>query len=73
MPSPISKLTLNPLGTHADLLNYLLDLLDPLMGCQSAGCARIRLSTGGTHFDQVAAELEGYARALWGIVPALVG
>jgi hypothetical protein len=37
----------------------------------STGGARVRLGSTGTHFDAVAAEMEGYARALWGLAPLL--
>ena len=53
------------------MIDLLHDLLIPLQAGQSPGGARIRIGHTGTHFDQVAAELEGYARALWGLAPML--
>jgi hypothetical protein len=68
---PVKKITSNPVKSREDLIELLHDLLIPLQAGQSAGGARIRIGHTGTHFDQVAAELEGYARALWGLAPML--
>jgi hypothetical protein len=68
---PVKKITSNPVNSREDLIDLLHDLLIPLQAGQSAGGARIRIGHTGTHFDQVAAELEGYARALWGLAPML--
>ena len=70
-PDPVKKITSNPVNSREDLIDLLHDLLIPLQAGQSAGGARIRIGHTGTHFDQVAAELEGYARALWGLAPML--
>lgn len=70
-PKPVKAIISNPVETRDDLVNLLHDLLLPLQAGQSAGGARIRIGHTGTHFDQVAAELEGYARALWGLAPLL--
>ena len=70
-PDPVKKITSNSVNSREDLIELLHDLLIPLQAGQSAGGARIRIGHTGTHFDQVAAELEGYARALWGLAPML--
>jgi hypothetical protein len=70
-PAPVKKIIKNPVTSRDDLVNLLYDLLTPLQTGQSDGGARIRIGHTGTHFDQVAAELEGYARALWGLAPLL--
>lgn len=70
-PEQVKKITSNPVSSRDDLVNLLHDLLIPLQAGQSDGGARIRIGHTGTHFDQVAAELEGYARALWGLAPVL--
>ena len=70
-PPAVKAITSNPVKTRDDLVNLLHDLLTPLQAGQSKGGARIRIGHTGTHFDQVAAELEGYARALWGLAPLL--
>jgi hypothetical protein len=70
-PNLVEAITSNPVNTRDDLITLLHDLLVPLQAGQSDGGARIRIGYTGTHFDQVAAELEGYARALWGLAPLL--
>ena len=69
--NPVEKITSNPVISRDDLVNLLHDLLIPLRAGQSEGGARVKIGHTGTHFDQVAAELEGYARALWGLAPML--
>ena len=71
LPSAVESITSNPVQTRSDLLRLLKDLLTPLASGQSAGGARIRIGNTGTHFDNVAAELEGFARSLWGLAPVM--
>lgn len=61
------------LRTRADLAEALERLLAPLEACRSDGAARIRISAAGAAFDRAAIELEGFARPLWGAIPAAVG
>lgn len=70
-PPAVEAITSNPVETRDDLVNLLHDLLVPLQAGLSTGGARVKIGHTGTHFDQVAAELEGYARALWGLAPIL--
>ena len=49
------------------------DLYEPLQPYTSAGGARVRLGSFGTTFATSVAELEGFARPLYGIVPLAVG
>ena len=63
----------NPLLTKADVKRAVVDLVEPVVGHLSAGGARARLGTFGAHFAPRVAELEGYARPLWGIVPLVAG
>ncbi len=63
----------NPFRDRADLSNATIDLLRPLIPWYSPGKARLNLACSGTHYDQVAAEMEAFARPLWGIVPLLAG
>jgi len=71
LPPIVEAITSNPVRSRADLVQLLHDLFAPLSAGQSTGGARIRLGYTGTHFDHVAAEFEGYARALWGLAPLL--
>jgi hypothetical protein len=67
MPS-LADFSDNPFRSHTDLRNASISLLRALKQYQSPGGARIRLPlVTGTHFDDIAAQLEGYARALWAV------
>ena len=63
----------NPLKTRDDLAKAVMDLFNPLLPYFSEGGARVQLSATGAIFDFPAAELEGFARPLWGIVPLTAG
>ena len=67
----VEAITSNPLKTRSDMIHLLDSLLQPLISAQSSSGARIELGHTGTHFDVVAAEMEGYARSLWGLAPIL--
>ncbi|MBA1157584.1 DUF2264 domain-containing protein [Microvirga mediterraneensis] len=68
-----NPLTGNPLRTRADVEKALLDLFAPLLPAFSEGSARVSLSATAAHFDQAAADLEGFARPLWGLAPYAAG
>lgn len=56
----------NPFASRQDVLRASLSLLKPLNHYKSTCGARIRLPTAtGTGFDEIAAQLEGFARPLW--------
>ncbi|KAF5349109.1 hypothetical protein D9756_009450 [Leucocoprinus leucothites] len=63
----------NPLQTKSDLQQFLTSLLDPLASHTSPGGARIHLGYTGTHFDDIAAQLEGFSRPIWGLASLLGG
>lgn len=63
----------NPLKTRADVEKALHDLFNPLLPFFSEGGARVRLDGAGAHFDRAAADLEGFARPLWGVTPLAAG
>jgi hypothetical protein len=68
-----ASLATNPLRTRTDLQRALLDIIAPLAQYTSEGGARVRLGHTGAIFDNHAAELEGFARPLWGLVPFAAG
>ncbi len=72
-PARANPLNGNPLRSRADLQKALLDLFTPLLPYFSKGGARVRLAATGAIFDHAAADLEGFARPLWGIVPFVAG
>ena len=63
----------NPLLTKDDVRRAVVDLIEPIVTHLSPGGARVRLGTFGAHYAPRVAELEGYARPLWGIVPLVAG
>lgn len=65
---PLPGFSTNPFHNYTDLKHASLTLLRALKPHQSPGGARITLPLStGTHFDSTAAQLEGYARALWAV------
>ncbi len=63
----------NPLQSRADLQNAVRDVFNPLLPYFSPGSGRVRLGATGAHFQPAAADLEGFARPLWGIAPLVAG
>lgn len=58
----------NPFVTREDCIAATHALLTPLKSYSSPLGARIRLPVStGTHFDEVAAQVEGFARPLWAV------
>jgi hypothetical protein len=68
-----NPLTGNPLQSRDDVANAVGALFEPLKTTFSTGRARVRVGNHGAHFDNTAAELEGFARPLWGLVPLAAG
>lgn len=71
--TPATALATNPLRTRADLQAALLELVAPLEPYASRGGARVRLGHTGAHYADACAELEGFARPLWGLAPLAAG
>jgi hypothetical protein len=63
----------NPLRNRTDWQRAVHDLFVPLKQWFSPAYARVKLGHTGTDFSQLASEVEGFARPLWGIVPLLMG
>ncbi|TFK33957.1 hypothetical protein BDQ12DRAFT_707153 [Crucibulum laeve] len=63
----------NPLETRDDLAKFLTGILDPLASHTSPGGARIHLGHTATHYDEAAAQLEGFSRPIWGLAALLGG
>ena len=59
--------------TRAEFERTVSQLVEPLLPHFSPGNARVRPAATGAHFPEVAAELEGFSRPLWGVVPLGVG
>ncbi|KAI0321986.1 hypothetical protein OF83DRAFT_1096817 [Amylostereum chailletii] len=63
----------NQIRSKDDLRAFLTGLLDPLAAHTSPGGARIHLGHTGTHYDEAAAQLEGFSRPIWGLAALLAG
>lgn len=72
-PVRFNPLRANPLRTRADVERALNDLFSPLLPFFSESGARVRIDGAAAHFDRAAADLEGFARPLWGLAPLGAG
>ncbi|WP_308169715.1 DUF2264 domain-containing protein [Acrocarpospora catenulata] len=65
-PSPLA-------GSLEGLQGLLNELVEPLLGRFSPGRARVLLGRNTAHYPDAAAELEAFARPLWGLAPLAAG
>ena len=72
-PASSNPLAGNKLANLDDMRRALIDLFDPLLPYFSQGNVRVRIDAAGAHFDRAAADLEGFARPLWGLAPLGAG
>ncbi|EAA26754.2 hypothetical protein GE21DRAFT_8075 [Neurospora crassa] len=71
-PHPFSLIT--PLSTRSSVQSLLRTLLNPLLPFFSPLKSRIRIpGATAVRFDQIASEIEGLARPLWGLACLLAG
>ncbi|KAJ5103521.1 hypothetical protein N7532_004050 [Penicillium argentinense] len=69
---PLKGFTDNPFRTQADVTEAALALLRPLTPYFSPDKGRIRLPIStGVHFDETAAQIEGFVRPLWAVASLL--
>lgn len=54
---------------RADAAELLLDMIRPLKNRYSEGRARLKLGDTAAHYGETAAQMEGFARILWGLGP----
>lgn len=73
MAGAFNPLSGNPLCDREDLGRALFAVLEPLRACFAPSGARVVIDAAGAAFDRAAIDLEGYARPLWGLVPATLG
>ncbi|KAF1941283.1 hypothetical protein EJ02DRAFT_512573 [Clathrospora elynae] len=71
--SPLHPFSTNPLLTRTDALTALTSLLDALLPGFSPLNALIKVGSTGTRFDETGAQIEGFARPLWGLAPLIAG
>lgn len=71
---PLPGFSDNQFGDRRDVEQATIILLQRLCRYQSPGAARIRIPVAtGAHFDESAAQLEGFARPLWAVAALLAG
>lgn len=63
----------NPLKTRKDVVQALEQQVEPLIPAFTEDAARVSLADTSALFSMESAELEGFARPLWGIVPFVYG
>lgn len=63
----------NEFKDRTDVIRAVHALVEPLLPCFNASGARVQLEAGGAHFDRAAADLEGFARPLWGLASLAAG
>ncbi|KAL4882579.1 hypothetical protein BJY04DRAFT_217076 [Aspergillus karnatakaensis] len=69
---PLAGFSDNPFKSRTDVIVAAKALIAPLFPYRSPGCARLKLPHAiGTHFDETAAQLEGFARPLW-VIASLI-
>lgn len=73
MPTECSPLRPGDPLDRAALARYLDWIIANHVPCFTEGNAGLRIAPAGASFDRQAAEMEGYARLLWGLAPALAG
>jgi hypothetical protein len=70
---PLHPFSTNPLRNRKDIVDAVRSLLDPLAHGSSQLDSLVKVGSTGTRFDETAAQIEGYARPLWGLAPLLAG
>ena len=63
----------NPLRTRQDVVRAATEILRPLKECLTPGKARMYVGNGSAHYAEDVAGMEGWSRALWALVPMLMG
>ncbi|GKU09914.1 unnamed protein product [Fusarium langsethiae] len=71
---PLPGFSNNKFESRDDFIEAIIALISPLNKYFSPDKSRIRIPVAtGAHFDESAAQLEGFARPLWAIAPLLYG
>jgi len=63
----------NPLITKADMQEAIIQITTPLKALYSDSCARLHIRGAGAGQTEAVADMEGFSRLLWGLVPHLAG
>jgi hypothetical protein len=62
-----------PFRTREDFQQGCIALINPLLRCFTPGCSRVKVGASTTRFDEGGAQVEGFARPLWGLGSLLAG
>ncbi len=73
MPTKTFTSLESPLRTREEVQQACISLLDPLKPFFSPGRTRVKLGNTATRYDETGAQIEGYARPLWGLAALLAG
>ena len=71
--TPPQAFSSSPFRTRADFQQACCSLLNPLIPLFTSGNSRVRIGSSTTRFDEGAAQIEGFARPLWGLSSLLAG
>lgn len=71
--TPIHAFSQSPFRTRSDFQNACQAFLDPLIPRFTPGGSRVKIGTSTTRFDEGGAQIEGFARPLWGLAALLGG
>ncbi|CAL5867660.1 uncharacterized protein PFLUO_LOCUS1879 [Penicillium psychrofluorescens] len=71
--TPPQAFSASPFQSRSDFQNACCAILDPLVSHFTPGSSRIKIGSSTTRFDEGGAQIEGYARPLWGLASLLAG
>jgi hypothetical protein len=71
--TPTQPFSQSPFRTRTDLQDACKALLDPLIPRFTPGGSRVKIGSSTTRFDEGGAQIEGFARPLWGLAALLGG
>ncbi|KAL4750764.1 hypothetical protein BDW72DRAFT_108663 [Aspergillus terricola var. indicus] len=71
--TPTQPFSQSPFRTRNDLQDACKALLDPLIPRFTPGGSRVKIGSSTTRFDEGGAQIEGFARPLWGLAALLGG
>ena len=69
----MEKLSDNKLITRQDLVKILLDMIRPLKNYYNKDKSMLRIGNTAAHYGERSAQMEGWARVLWGLGPLFAG
>ncbi|QNF26763.1 DUF2264 domain-containing protein [Metabacillus elymi] len=73
MPTLHTTFSKHEIKTREDLSEVLKQICDPLKPYYSKGYAGLSLGSSGAAYTDSTAQMEGFSRVLWGLVPLLAG